>query len=313
VWGCCGGCGADAREGVEVGAARRQVFDLPPIKIQVTEHQLISRRCACGHTSTGDAPAGAGAPVQYGPRILAVMVYLYMGQYLSLSRTATAMSELFSTPVSEGTVSAATAAGADLGEFTEQVAAQIADAELAHYDETGFRVEGKLHWLHSASTSLFSLIACHRRRGTTGMDAAGVLPGFTGIAVHDAWAPYDTYPQLTHALCNAHLLRELIAVTDHHTATATATATATDPESWCWAQQVIDALLAIKTLTDTGPVPIDPTVLARNRTLITHAAPHRRPRDRTRQGRTETPCPGPPDQHPHRGLPAVRRQPARAV
>jgi len=98
---CCGGCGADARKGVEVGAARRQVFDLPPIRIRVTEHQLISRRCGCGHVSTGDAPGGAGAQVQYGPRILAVMVYLYMGQYLSRSRTAKAMSELFSTPVSE--------------------------------------------------------------------------------------------------------------------------------------------------------------------------------------------------------------------
>ena len=102
---CCGGCGADARAGTEVGARRRQMFDLPPIKIRVTEHQLVSRRCACGHITTADAPAGVGAPVQFGPRILAVIVYLYMGQYLSRSRTAKAMSELFSTPVSEGTVS----------------------------------------------------------------------------------------------------------------------------------------------------------------------------------------------------------------
>jgi len=264
---CCGGCGADAREGVEVGATRRQVFDLPPIRIRVTEHQLIARRCACGRISTGGAPAGVGAPVQYGPRILAVIVYLYMGQYLSRSRTAKAMSELFSTPVSEGTVSAATAAaGNDLGAFTGQVAARIAGAELAHFDETGFRVESKLHWLHSASTSLFSLITCHRRRGREAMNAAGVLPNFRGVAVHDAWAPYDTYPHLAHALCNAHVLRELVAVTDHHAATAT------DPASWCWAQQVIDALLAIKTLTDTGPVPIDPARLAQHRRLITHAA-----------------------------------------
>jgi len=227
---CCAGCGADACEGTEVGATRRQVFDLPPIRIRVTEHQLISRRCACGHTTTADAATGAGSPVQYGPRILAVIVYLYMGQYLSRSRTAKAMSELFSTPVAEGTVSAATAAaGADLGAFTGQVAARIAGADQAHFDETGFRVEGKLHWLHSASTALFSLITCHPRRGTKGMDAAGVLPHFAGVAVHDAWAPYDTYPQLTHALCNAHVLRELIAVTDHHAATAT------DPASWCWA------------------------------------------------------------------------------
>jgi len=189
-----------------------------------------------------------------------------MGQYLSWSRTAKAMSELFSTPVSEGTVSAATAAaGGDLGGFTEQVTTAIAGADLVHFDETGFRVEGTLAWLHSASIPKFSLISCHRRRGREAMNTAGVLPLFTGIAVHDAWAPYDTYPQLTHALCNAHVLRELIAVTDHHAATA-------DPESWCWAQQVIDALLAIKTLTDTGPVPIDPAQLGRHRTVIAHAA-----------------------------------------
>lgn len=108
------------------------------------------------------------------------------------------MSELFSTPISEGTVSAATAAaGADLGAFTEQVAARIGGAGLAHFDGTGFRVEGKLHWLHSASTSLFSLITCHPRRGTKGMDAAGVLPNFRGVAVHDAWAGRPMTPTPT--------------------------------------------------------------------------------------------------------------------
>ncbi len=178
---CCAGCGADAGAGTEVGTSRRQVFDLPPIRIQVTEHQLISRRCPCGHVSTGAAPAGVGAPVQYGSRILAVIVYLYMGQYLSRSRTATAMSELFSTPVSEGTVSAATAAaGGDLGGFTDHVTAAITDADLAHFDETGFRVQAKLHWLHSASTPGFTLITCHRRRGREAMNRRGPspLPGY---------------------------------------------------------------------------------------------------------------------------------------
>src|SRR5450756_1018001 len=97
----------------EVGLARRQVFDLPPITIRVTEHELVSRRCRCGVTTTADAPTGVNAPVQYGPRIKAIMVYLYMGQYLSKHRTAVAMSELFATPVSDGTCLLYTSDAAD--------------------------------------------------------------------------------------------------------------------------------------------------------------------------------------------------------
>ncbi|MER7547307.1 transposase [Spirillospora sp. NPDC127506] len=87
---------------------------------------------------------------------------------------------------------------------------------MAHFDETALRVAGRLRWVHSASTGRYVLITVHDRRGVEAMDAAGVLPHFTGVAVHDGWAPYDTYGQATHARCNAHLLRELQAVTDHY-------------------------------------------------------------------------------------------------
>jgi transposase len=271
----CRGCGAGLAHAPEVSVARRQVFDLPPISIRVTEHELVSRQCRCGVRTAAHTPAGVNAPVQYGPRINAVMVYLYMGQYLSKHRTAVAMSELFGIAVSDGTVSAATTrAAGDLAGFCTAVAEKIACAEVAHFDETGFRADGKLHWLHSASTPDFTLITCHRRRGREAMNAAGILPNFTGIAVHDAWAPYDTYPQLTHALCNAHVLRELIAVTDHH-------AQSPDPKSWCWAEQVIDNLLAIKTMTEDDTD--DPDRLAACRQLLVHGA---------RIG-TATPTPGP--------------------
>ena len=260
----CGGCGAGLARAPEVALARRQVFDLPPIAIRVTEHELATRLCRCGVTTTANAPAGVNAPVQYGPRMKAIMVYLYMGQYLSKHRTAKAMSELFGTPVSDGTVSSATARAArDLVGFCAAVTKKIAAAEVAHFDETGFRADGRLHWLHSASTTMFTLITCHRRRGREAMNAAGILPAFTGIAVHDAWAPYDTYPQMTHSLCNAHVLRELIAVTDHH-------AQSVDPKSWCWAAQVIDNLLAIKTMTQDGT--LNPGHLALRRELLLHAA-----------------------------------------
>jgi len=260
----CRGCGARLARAPEVGLARRQVFDLPPIAIRVTEHELVSRLCTCGTVTTADAPDGVNAPVQYGPRIKAIMVYLYMGQYLSKHRTAVAMSELFATPVSDGTVSSATARAAkDLGGFAAAVSKKIAAADVAHFDETGFRVKGKLHWLHSASTPEYALITCDPKRGCEAMDRAGILPNFTGIAVHDAWAPYDTYKQMTHALCNAHVLRELIAVTDYH-------AQPGDSKPWCWAGQAIDSLIALIELAAAGP--IDPAQLATHRELLTHAA-----------------------------------------
>jgi hypothetical protein len=86
----------------------------------------------------------------------------------------------------------------------EAIAAGLRAAPVAHFDETGFRVQGRLQWVHSASTGRYSLITVHPKRGTAAMDAAGILPGFRGVAVHDAWAPYDTYPNATHALCGAH-------------------------------------------------------------------------------------------------------------
>lgn len=234
--GCCRGCGLDLSGAPEVGREHRQVFDIPPISVRVTEHQMIKRRCDCGTVTSAQPPEGVAAPVQYGARITAIVVYLYVGQFLSKKRTAAALAELFGTPISQGTVAAMTSrAAGGLDGFTEWVRANLAAAEVVNFDETGLRVEGKLRWVHSASTGKYSLITVHDRRGTKGMDAAGILPAFTGIAVHDAWAPYDTYQAVTHALCGAHVLRELQAVTD-------LAARDNAQDQWCWATQASDAL-----------------------------------------------------------------------
>jgi transposase len=254
--GYCGGCGADLAWAPEVGVERRQVFDLPPMRVQVVEHQLITRRCACGATTCGRAPVQVSAPVQYGPRITAIIVYLYVGQFLSKKRTAQALAELFGTPVGEGTVATMTTRAAEgLGEFLGRVADRVAEAEVAGFDETGLRVAGRLHWVHCARTGKYTLITCHPKRGRSGIDAANVLGRFRGIAVHDAWAPYDTYLDVTHQLCCAHALRELTGVID------------TAPETtWCWASQVADAMVAMQTLvTDAiaaGAKALDPDALA---------------------------------------------------
>jgi transposase len=212
----CGGCGEDLVDAVEVGVGRRQVFDVPDPKIVVTEHQIVTVACGCGHHTTAAAPAEATAPVAYGSRIAAIGVYLLHGQFLSVGRTADALRDLFGTPVAPATVACwvkRTALGI-IEQVLPVIRDRIAAAPVVHFDETGMRTDGRLAWLHSASTATDVLLSAHPKRGTAAMDAAGVLPAFAGIAVHDAWAPYDTYTHATHALCNAHVLRELLYVTD---------------------------------------------------------------------------------------------------
>ena len=275
----CAGCGRPAARAVEVGIERRQVFDLPPTAVEVTEHQLITRACRCGIRTTGLAPTGVNAPASYGPRVTAALIYLYQGQFLSKTRTAQAMSDLLGVPIAEGTVVAVTTRAAAAltapGGFTDTVRDQLRAQPLIHFDETGLRVAGRLHWLQSAGTTSLTLLHVHRRRGREAIDAGGVLPGYGGIAVHDAWAPYDTYTAARHVLCGAHLLRELTAVIDNH-AHATATGTAASPVAgWCWAGQALDALLAIKTLTDTAQTtgqPADSSALARHSRMLLDAA-----------------------------------------
>lgn len=255
--GSCSRCGAGLAGRPVTGIERRQVFDLPPAKVTVTEHQLIERQCCCGHRTRGAAPAGAEAPVQYGPRIAAVIVYLYIGQFLSRKRTAQALAELFGVPLSPGTVAGITArAAGKLDGFLEAVRGNIAASDVAGFDETGFRVAGRLHWVHCARTSKYTLLVVHPRRGRQAMEATGVLPFFTGVAVHDAWAPYDTYGAPEHQLCCAHALRELQAVTDSAPAS-----------EWCWAGQAAEALTTMQALVSEaiteGRDAADPAALAR--------------------------------------------------
>jgi transposase len=239
----CAGCGAGLAGAPEVGRERRQVFDLPQLELEVTEHQLITRGCGCGQVTRARAPQGVSAPVQYGPRIAGLAVGLWHGRFLAKARVAQIMGQLFGAPMAAGAVaSMATRLAARLGDFEDAVRERIAAAGVAHFDETGFRVEASLMWVHSACTEKYSLLIVHPGRGTAAMDAMGVLPVFTGAARHDAWAPYDTYTKATHALCASHLLRELIAVTETGTTGATGTI--------AMAEQAIKALLDLKTLAE---------------------------------------------------------------
>ena len=244
---------------------RRQVFDLPEITVTVTEHQLIERECRCGHRTKASAPQGAEAPVQYGPRIAAIIVYLHAGQFLSKQRTAQALAELFAIPLSSGTVAGITARAAGrLDGFLERVREGIAAAEVAGFDETGFRVDGRLHGCMRPHRQV------HPAHGAppawqAGDGGDGHSSSFAGIAVHDAWAPYDTYTGPDHQLCCAHALRELQAVTD-----------AAPAGQWCWATQAAEALTAMQHLVreaiGQGHDAADPAPLAAQVRLFRSAA-----------------------------------------
>jgi len=210
----CGGCGAPLVPADDAGWVPRQVFDLPPARLRVTEHRLTRRVCRCGTVTTAPAPAGVVAPTQYGDRLKALALYLMVAQHVPVGRTATLLREVFGASVSQGFLAGLLASAAGQAEpFLDQVRRMLVAAPVAHFDETGVRVGGRLRWLHSASDHELTLLGVHPRRGNEGIDAVGVLPDFTGVAVHDGHLPYRQYDAI-HALCNAHHLRELTAVTE---------------------------------------------------------------------------------------------------
>jgi len=211
---------------------KRQVHDLPPRRLVVIEHQGEIKLCACGHLNKAAFPEGVGAPVQYGPHARAAAVYLNNYQFLPYERTCELLDDLLACPMSEGTLANIIAeCHQRLEDPVARIKEQIAQAAVVHFDETGSRVEGKLWWLHTASTLKATYYAIHRKRGSEAFDAIGILPDFIGRAVHDFWKPYFGYSCL-HGLCNAHHLRELIFVHEQH--------------QQQWADRMIDCLLDIK-------------------------------------------------------------------
>ncbi len=231
------------------------MFDLPPVRLTVCEHRAQRRRCACGHVTSAGFPAGVSAPTQYGPRMRALGIYLTAAQHLPYKRAAGLLSDWLGAPLSPGTLVAFVKDGADdLGVFLDRVHQQIIDSPVVHFDETGVRAGGRGRWLHSSSTKTLTFYALHDRRGRKGIDHAGVLPHFQGIAVHDGWPQYRVYTNVIHALCNAHHLRELLAIIEQ------------DPEGQSWAVK-IDALLralhaTVQDATTTGEQSLDPWTLA---------------------------------------------------
>ena len=209
----CAGCGASLAEASVVGIERRQVIELPAVLVEVTEHQAETRQCSCGQTSRGSFPLEVAVSVQYGPRVRALAVYLNQGQLLPMERIGEVLTDVFGCETfSEGTLANAVEECYErLAEIESAIKMGVQRASVAHFDETGLEVGGKLNWLHVASTASLTHYGWATNRGSTGANAIGLLPAFGGIGVHDGLETYWSYPW-EHALCNVHHLRELTFV-----------------------------------------------------------------------------------------------------
>ncbi len=225
-------CGNNLKSIKVVELDRRQVFDIPEINIEVTEHQAEIKECPdCGKLHTADFPVEVKQKAQYGNRIKALAIHLKSYGFMSYERLGETLSDLTGISISQGTlVNWINESASKIEPVVEKIKDELINSGIVHFDETGIRINGKLHWLHIASNTNLTYYFPHKRRGKEAMDAIGILPEFKGIAIHDHWKAYYEYLCL-HGLCNAHHLREL---------------TFFEEEGRPWASKIIKCLLDAK-------------------------------------------------------------------
>ena len=232
----CEKCGRSLKRKKAANIERRQVFDIPPVKIEVTEHQAEIKECPCGHLNKAAFPENVTAPVQYGPDLIAKAVYLRDYQLLPSGRVCEVLFDFFGCGMGEGTLNNATdKCFRGLAKTVEEIKQRLIGSAVVNFDETGCRVSSERQWLHVAGTRDLTYYQIHPRRGSIAMDEIGILPNFAGTAIHDFWKPYLKY-SCKHGLCNAHHLRELTFVYEE--------------QGQLWAKHMIDCLLDIKKTVD---------------------------------------------------------------
>lgn len=191
---------------------RRQVFDLPEPRLEVIEYQIQKATCpVCGKICKGMSPEGVNAPVQYGSGVKAYLVLLNVHFNLPFKKIQLLFSDLFGYPINESTIySAGEQCYKNLDESENIIKSKISESQVVHADESGLRVNGKLHWLHIATTLLYTYLFIHEKRGAGALESEkSILDKFTGWLVHDCWSSYFRFGNIMHAICGAHILREL--------------------------------------------------------------------------------------------------------
>lgn len=189
---------------------RRQVFDIPPPSLEVVEHQLGEIRC-CGKKQLGKFPEEVGNVVQYGVRIRALSVLLNNDYRIPFLKLEKLFADLYGCSFNQSTAVVANERCYEKLEPIEQeIKGLIRQSEVVNFDETGVRVAGKLQWFHTAGTDLFSYLFVHEKRGTEALTSEqSVIKDFQKWAVHDCYGSYFKFENCRHAICNAHILREL--------------------------------------------------------------------------------------------------------
>lgn len=230
----CQECGQGLDDVAVESWVLRQVHDLPPLRLMVSEHQAEEKRCpCCGVLNQGVFPREVNSVVQYGSGVKGLMVYLMAGQLLPSLRVCDLLREVVGCELSEGTLyNACTHCDEQLESVEQALKVAIQQSEVGHFDETGLRVGGKLMWLHVACTDALTYYFIHPKRGQLAMDAMDILPNFSGISIHDGWVSYRHY-DCEHGLCNAHHLRELLFVVERY--------------QQGWADKMMTLLVEIKT------------------------------------------------------------------
>lgn len=229
----CSGCHASLEDVEAKSLTTRQVYDLE-VKVKVTEHSVEKKICPrCLTKNEADFPEHVTQDAQYGTGFRAFVTYCSVQQFIPLNRICEMIHDLTGHSFSEGSVvNINKDVARKLEPFEERVFEALLQVPVVHFDETGCNVNGKNHWVHSASTDHLTYYQVHQRRGQVAMDDVGILPLFTGRAVHDHWPSYFKYDACSHSVCNAHHDRELTGVLENDTQ--------------AWAGAMIDLLYAIK-------------------------------------------------------------------
>ena len=241
----CSACHLELHE--HTLAETRQVFELPRLAMRTVAHQQMRATCTCGAVHLGAWPEGVNAPAQYGASVKAMAVHLNQYHLVPLARTAALMQDAFGANLSQTSIqSFAQDAAFALLPTVAAIKQAVQASSIVNADESGIRVQGKLHWLHCAVTKTLTWLAPHAKRGTVAFEALGLLAGFRGLLVHDGLVSYKAL-ECTHSLCNAHHIRELVYVHEQE-----------NEQIWdSWAKEMIDLLLQALKEVDLqgGPLP----------------------------------------------------------
>ncbi|MEZ4860333.1 MAG: IS66 family transposase [Caldilineaceae bacterium] len=237
----CPECAHDLSQIEVTEQMRRQVYDVPPVRLEVTEHRSEIKVCPCCRKRVkANFPAGVTQPVQYGELFKAQASYLNTYQLLPIARSCELLGDFYGHQPAEAIIQEANqAVQAGSEPALEAIKQALIQEEVTHHDESGVRVEGHLEWLHVSTTERLTHYAVHAKRGQEGMKAIGILPDATGRIVHDHWQSYLAFDQVAHAFCNAHHLRELRFIAEQY--------------QQAWPTQMSQLLLEIKAAVETAP------------------------------------------------------------